>query len=248
METRKFLIAHPDNETRTHLENQIREMISNSQCVIAEDGSEASFKLSNAPINVAILAIDLPKRSGFQITDWILAEKDFGALAIILIGAIPESEKFVDDVVTGRVHFLEDPKDPAAIETAVVRAMNFCFHGRHENFDLRFMAHGEVLMKEGEKPDNVYLLRKGKMRAIRKVNGKEIILGFVEPGEFVGEMAYVNQENRSAEVIAENACELIEIPISRIDYVLFQRPAWAKALMKTLSKRLKSANDFRSDQ
>jgi hypothetical protein len=61
-----------------------------------------------------------------------------------------------------------------------------------------------------------------------------------------GEMAYINGEPRAANVIAEGPSELIEIPFERLDHVLFQKPMWSKALMRTLSKRLKNANNYRA--
>ncbi|MBL7688606.1 MAG: Crp/Fnr family transcriptional regulator, partial [Bdellovibrionaceae bacterium] len=61
--------------------------------------------------------------------------------------------------------------------------------------------------------------------------------------EFVGEMAHINQEPRSASVKALEDCELIEIPNGSLDLVLFSKPAWAQALMRTLSRRLKRINE-----
>ncbi|MCB0415661.1 MAG: Crp/Fnr family transcriptional regulator, partial [Bdellovibrionales bacterium] len=57
------------------------------------------------------------------------------------------------------------------------------------------------------------------------------------------EMAYINGEPRSADVVALSDCELIEFGVDRLDSLLFKKPSWSKALMKTLSKRLKRANE-----
>jgi CRP/FNR family cyclic AMP-dependent transcriptional regulator len=92
-------------------------------------------------------------------------------------------------------------------------------------------------------------LVKGQLRVVKRIEGGEpILLGMVQPGEFVGEMSYINGENRSADVISDLSAELIEIPFDRLDRVLFQKPAWSKALMRTLSKRLKAANKQILDQ
>ncbi len=86
-------------------------------------------------------------------------------------------------------------------------------------------------------------MRSGRLIAIAHHGAAEAReLGIVETGEFVGEMAYINGEPRSATVKALDLCELIEIPVHLLDHVLFTKPAWAKALMKTLSKRVKAAN------
>jgi CRP-like cAMP-binding protein len=159
---------------------------------------------------------------------------------MILMCDIPEDDRLVDEVVKGRVQFLnfKAPGNALLLEQATARCLNYVTHGDKSEFHVRFLASEEALMREGEKADNVYLLKKGRMRAMRK----EHVLGHVEVGEFVGEMAYINGEPRSADVIADLPCELIEIPVQCLDHVLFQKPAWSKALMRTLSRRLKTAN------
>ena len=158
---------------------------------------------------------------------------------------IPDSEHFVDDVVAGEVQFFTDYADPERLEKCLMRGLNYYFHGDKDEFHLRFLASSDVLMREGDKADNCYLVKKGKLKAVRHVDGRQVFLGFIGIGEFVGEMAYINGEPRSADVLAETASELIEIPFERLDHVLFQKPLWSKALMRTLSKRLKTANDLR---
>lgn len=246
-QNRKFLIASPDLLTRDELQQNIQRIHGRVQCFFSQDGSDAAFKLTNAAHQVAFLSVDLPKQNAFKLTEWILNEKQQHGTAVIILSRIPDTEHFVDAVVAGRVHFLADHNDPVALEKCLMRALNWVFHGeRDEEFNLRFLASGEVLMKEGEKADNCYVVRQGKLRAIRVVDGREILLGYVQPGEFVGEMAYINGDPRTADVVADSAAELIEIPFERLDHVLFQKPLWAKALMRTLSKRLKVANDLLS--
>lgn len=48
-----------------------------------------------------------------------------------------------------------------------------------------------------------------------------------------------------ATVQAIGDCELIEIPMGTLDMVLFSKPAWSKALVATLSRRLKRSNQTR---
>ncbi|MGZ3771541.1 MAG: Crp/Fnr family transcriptional regulator, partial [Bdellovibrio sp.] len=69
-----------------------------------------------------------------------------------------------------------------------------------------------------------------------------VMLGEIMPGEFVGEMGHFNHEPRSATVEAITEVELIAIPSGSLESVVFARPSWAKALVKTLSLRLRRAN------
>jgi CRP/FNR family cyclic AMP-dependent transcriptional regulator len=239
---RRILIAHPNEDEQRALMEKIGACIAGADYSFAKDGTEAMFKLTNAPHHLAFLATDLPKRSAIQITESVIKDRKFDELAVVLLSPIPDNEHFVDEVLIGRVQFLQDIDNSLFFEKTLARAFNYHAQGDKSEFHLRFLASGDLLMLEGEKADNVYLVRKGRLRAKREVNGSEKILGFVEVGEFVGEMAYINHEPRSADVLAETACELIEIPVESLDHVLFQKPAWTKALMRTLSRRLKTAN------
>ena len=109
-------------------------------------------------------------------------------------------------------------------------------------FRLRFLAPGEILFRQGDRAENVYIVRKGRLRAFRRTKSGTQTLGEILAGEFVGEMAHINSEPRSAEVEALENSELIEIPLGALDMLVFSKPAWSKALMKTLSRRLKVAN------
>jgi CRP/FNR family cyclic AMP-dependent transcriptional regulator len=81
------------------------------------------------------------------------------------------------------------------------------------------------------------------VRKIPEYNaGKKVVLGNVESGKFVGEMAYINNEPRSAFIEEVSDAQLIEVPIELVDKILYKRPVWSKALLQTLSKRLKIAN------
>lgn len=237
--TSRFLIAGVDEISRFVISESVNSFVGAAEYSFAADGTDALFKLSNVDFQIVFFAKNLQKRSGMQVTEWLAAHNKLEHTAVILLCDVPDSEKFVDDVVIGRVQFVPDLANKAQLDQAISRALNYVTHGDQSSFHLRFLTAGEVLMRQGEAADNVYLVKKGRLRAVLKANGKEQILGYVEVGEFVGEMAYINGEPRLADVAAETPSELIEIPIAQLDHILFQKPAWSKALMKTLSKRLK---------
>ncbi|HEY8280477.1 MAG TPA: Crp/Fnr family transcriptional regulator, partial [Bdellovibrionota bacterium] len=87
-----------------------------------------------------------------------------------------------------------------------------------------------------------FLLKKGRLQAIRADKEKTTVLGEILPGEFVGEMAHITGESRSADVLASENSELVEIPVGTLDILLFSKPAWSRALMKTLAQRLRVTN------
>ena len=54
-------------------------------------------------------------------------------------------------------------------------------------------------------------------------------------------MAFLNHSERVASVAATEASEVVEIPITIFDQVIFKRPAWSKLLLETMSRRLGAA-------
>lgn len=243
---RSVLIAHSNSKVAQEIANFVKKNIHNSQVYFAEDGIEATNKIVNSPPHITILDINLRKKDTLQIVQWVLDTKSIGDVACIILSEIPDTQHFVDEVVLGKVQFLENWKDVIKFSECINRAFNFLANDGKQDFHLKFLNAGERLMCEGDKATFVYLVRKGQLKASIFRNDQEILLGEILEGEFVGEMAYINGEARSADVTAMNNCELIEIPISLVDVLLFQKPSWSKAFMQTLSKRLKRSNDSRS--
>jgi CRP/FNR family cyclic AMP-dependent transcriptional regulator len=254
LEKKIFLIVSADPKQAKAINNEIVAHVSKPTIYIAEDGTTAISKVKNVTPHVVITDAELPKISGFQFVETILRERSLDSVAVIIASHPPAEAIFVDEIVTGRVQFLTTPDGKALTKTLpqgaftpkLIRALNYVTHSHKSEYYLRFLAAGDVLLKEGDRADNVYIVKRGLLRAFRSADGKEIELGQIKPGEFVGEMAYVNGEPRSATVTAIVDCELIEVPIESFDAILFQRPSWSRALMATLSKRLRQANQLKS--
>lgn len=210
----------------------------------SRDGTDSLFKLNNSAHHILIIEENLAKRSGSQVIDWVLKKggASLSKMGLILISDEELSDKFQDACASGRLKVISHTFGSSQMKLAFVHAFNYFSGTSRQEFKVRILSQGDVLIRQGEKADNVYLLQKGKLRAIQNSEANERLLGDITPGEFVGEMAYINQDMRSATVIADEHSELVEIPIQFADQILFQKPSWAKALMKTLSKRLKRSN------
>ncbi|MBX9766742.1 MAG: cyclic nucleotide-binding domain-containing protein [Bdellovibrionales bacterium] len=116
----------------------------------------------------------------------------------------------------------------------------------------RFKAHkiselhlksGETLIREGEMSHTVYFLKSGKLRAVLKYKKEdEEILGDIEPGEFVGEIAAFQQVERTATVIALEQSLVIEFDGDRFKDFVLTKPTWGNRLFTSLTKRLQIMN------
>ncbi len=249
-ERKKVLLATANADAKLIIEEMITASLKDVLIFHSTDGADAISKIANAPPHILILDDLLPKVSGAKIVEQVLKakvdEKDHEQQAIIIIAPIPENEMHVDEVATGKLQYLSNPTDKLKVKVVVDRAIKFVTIMDKPVFTPRSLQPNEVLIKQGEKAETVFILRAGQLIAYVLEAGKEVTLGHIQAGEFVGEMAYINGEPRSANVKAVEPCQLIEIPIDLLDHVLFKKPAWAKALMKTLSKRVKAANSVKS--
>lgn len=208
----------------------------------APNGNVGLLKAKNAVIDVVITDSEINTPDSMNMIEMLLLENLNPHMAVINIGSPPEEEKFIDELMAGKLHFLDTLNDNAEFAQTLARALNYTTHTEAASFYLRYLACGDILIKEGDKAEFVYILKSGQLQAFNMIEEKKIILGNIEIGEFVGEMAYINNEPRSATIEALSDTQLIEVPIELVDQLLYKRPAWSKAMMQSLSKRLKSAN------
>lgn len=243
-EKRTFILALSSPERREFVANTIEHHISKSTVFYANDGTEALFKIENVPPHICLLEGNLPKKNGYEVVEYLLS-KDYGKdIAYIILSEIPDKEQFVDEIVTGQVQFLSPNTDEINLLSVLSKALNFAAQSDKSEYKLHFLAPNEILFQEGDEAHSVFILKSGKLDVYLSAEGVRKNIAQITAGEFVGEMAYFNADKRSATVQAISDCELIEIPIGKLDMVLFSKPAWAKALMQTLTRRIKNTNSL----
>ncbi len=108
-------------------------------------------------------------------------------------------------------------------------------------------APGEVLFKEGDAGDAMYLLRSGRAAVVKGEFEQPIILGYRGPGEIVGEMALLEQRPRSASIIAVDNVRALKIKREHFQELLSYKPEISLSVMATLSARLRAADNARDE-
>jgi len=234
-----FLVATADMTRKKNTCDWINDEYIDSVIYTAADYMECLVKLKNAPPNILITDYSLDKAKPGQIIENLITDPE-SKVGMIVMGSKPKNDQHMDAVALGKLQFIEEVGNLEGLKDALNKVTNFAFQAEARDFKLKFLKPGETLIKEGDTSQNIYIVRKGELKAFKEVPGGErILLGAIQVGEFVGEMAYFNSENRMATVEAVNDCELIEIPPQTFEKVIYQRPSWVKTLFLTLSKRLK---------
>jgi len=244
----KIMIVCSDEKIFSSLDRAVKNTLKDThatQTFYSREGYQAISKMQLVPPDVLITEWELsPKYNGQKLVDEVFRDPKLQSISVIVAANAPEGELFVDEVVSGKLQFSPPPFDQMHFVKAIAKATQR--KGGNSEFKLKVLAKDEILFREGEPAESTFLVKTGKLVAFREVAGKEQALGVIAQGEFVGEMAYISGEPRSASVRALQNSELIEVPITSLDSLIFSKPAWSKALMKTLSNRLKLSNTKKS--
>jgi CRP-like cAMP-binding protein len=97
---------------------------------------------------------------------------------------------------------------------------------------------GECLLRQGDPPPGLFLLRSGLGRVYTSsANGREILHAFVGPGEVIGEIEYFAGGPLSCTVEAARSTEAWFLSSSAVDALLANEPRLAIALATTMARR-----------
>jgi CRP/FNR family transcriptional regulator, cyclic AMP receptor protein len=105
------------------------------------------------------------------------------------------------------------------------------------------ISKGHLLIQAGARADALYLILSGALRVyLSDSEGKEVVLAQLEAGEHVGEMALIDEQPRSASVVAASDAELCVLSKQAFNQVLQQHPELARLIMVELVQRLREAD------
>ncbi|MFM9913823.1 MAG: Crp/Fnr family transcriptional regulator [Methylophilaceae bacterium] len=99
----------------------------------------------------------------------------------------------------------------------------------------------EVIVHEGEESEYFYIILTGKAKVIitNSVN-REFIISFLKTGEFFGEMGMLDNERRSATVVAMTACELLLVGKTDFEKFLAGNYEIVRYMLKSFSHRMRT--------
>jgi len=100
---------------------------------------------------------------------------------------------------------------------------------------------GEMLFREGEPGDALYLVMEGKLAVIKgRGTNREIILGHMGKGEFLGDMALIDHQPRSATIRADSDSLLLVLGAEDFNKIMKDFPLIPLTISKILSQRIQA--------
>jgi CRP/FNR family transcriptional regulator, cyclic AMP receptor protein len=102
---------------------------------------------------------------------------------------------------------------------------------------------GRVLMSAEQPGEMAYVILSGTLRVqLTNADGEEITLALLGPGEIVGEMALIDDDVRSASVVALESISLLWIDRQTFAWARHEVPQLVDNLIRILARRLRHTN------
>ncbi|TPW18649.1 MAG: CRP/FNR family transcriptional regulator cyclic AMP receptor protein [Halothiobacillaceae bacterium] len=125
------------------------------------------------------------------------------------------------------------PIKPQNVNPVIERFMSHCHLRRH--------LAKSVIICAGDTPEVLYFVVKGSVSVlIEDESGREIVLAYLNPGDFFGEMGlFEAKRDRSAWIRARSACEIAEISYTKFRRLAQEDPDILFALAGQMAVRLR---------
>jgi CRP-like cAMP-binding protein len=108
----------------------------------------------------------------------------------------------------------------------------------------RDYAAGEVLFREGERGEEMFVIQSGLVRIVKRVGGEYRSLATLGRGEFLGEMAILNGKPRTATAHVLEDAKCLVIDAATLEQMIANNTEIALRLVKKLARRLDSADEM----
>jgi CRP/FNR family transcriptional regulator, cyclic AMP receptor protein len=102
----------------------------------------------------------------------------------------------------------------------------------------------EIIFEEGAYGDEMFIVHSGAVHLVKKSPGGEMVIATVQPGEFFGEMALVDNAPRSVSAVAgTDQTRLLALDRDKFLFLVSHQPAFALTVMHVLCQRIREMNE-----
>ncbi len=108
----------------------------------------------------------------------------------------------------------------------------------------RHFSRGDTIINAGDSSDAMYVIQSGRVKVIMSdINGKEVILSTLGANAYFGEMALLDDQPRSATVVAMENSTLFMLSRESFNHCMDKYPSIARHVMHELVARLRHADN-----
>ena len=109
----------------------------------------------------------------------------------------------------------------------------------------RLYSHGEIIFREGEKGDVMYVIQSGKVKISKNSSSGDITMATLTSGDIFGEMALFDKLPRSASAVAEGDTRVLSIDKKKLFSTIWKDPTVVLKVIETMSGTIRRlSKDF----
>ena len=103
----------------------------------------------------------------------------------------------------------------------------------------RVYEDGEIIIREGETGDCLYIVQEGEVEVYTVNGGREVSLAVRAEGDLLGEMSIFEREVRSASVRARGRARVLTVDKNNFLRRINEDPTLALRIVRTMSRRIR---------
>ncbi|MBS0356611.1 MAG: Crp/Fnr family transcriptional regulator [Proteobacteria bacterium] len=113
-----------------------------------------------------------------------------------------------------------------------------------ERSRIRSFAANTIVVNEGDEGSSLFVVQSGSLKAfLTDNNGREVTLSLLDPGDYFGELALLDDSPRSASVIAVTRSEVLQIPRTAFLSLIESDPTCMQMVVRNLVARIRLLTD-----
>ncbi|MEP1447443.1 MAG: Crp/Fnr family transcriptional regulator [Paraglaciecola sp.] len=110
-----------------------------------------------------------------------------------------------------------------------------------ENGKRKVLNNQQILHKKNDLADGFYCVLSGRIRVSNfSVEGKELVLTWIQPGNWFGEISLIDGQPRTHDGHAEGTTTLLKITKSAFEKIFNDHQDWSQHLMRLLCQRVRA--------
>ncbi len=260
---KKILLIEDNPEMRENTAEMLE--LANYQVQVAENGKEGVKLAQEAPPDLIICDIMMPELDGYGVLYLLAKNPKTSSVPFIFLTAKAEKSDYRKGMNLGADDYLTKPFEEMelleAVDIRLKKSQQFqkAFEDDQEGIEhfieeakgleemnklsedrrSRHYKKKEALFYEGEYPNFLYFVNRGKIKTYKmNEDGKELITGLYREGDFVGYLALLeNTEYPESAVVLEDS-EVYLIPKKDFLVLLFNNRDVSARFIKMLSRDL----------
>ncbi|GAB4049787.1 response regulator [Spirosoma litoris] len=260
----KTILLIEDNEAIRETTAEILELAS-YKILTAENGKEGVKKALETKPDLVICDIMMPVLDGYGVLQIFTKNPQLAGVPFIFLTAKTERVDFRKGMELGADDYLTKPFEESELLSAIESRLNR-FSTLRPSYDLQqnglnqFLDDAQAIgglnslsadrkthsvrkkqyvYSEGDEPTRLYFLKSGKVKTVRNTtDGKELITGIYNTGEFFGYFALFEKGDYTDSAITLEDSELVYIPKEDFLQLVSVNPEVSQQFIKLLAGRV----------